>query len=372
MKIVSLSYTNTSGYQDPEKWLLRIDFYTGVLDQLAIRHAVHSIEQINYQGALKRNGVQYHFLNFKKAKQYFPGKLHRFIKALQPDVILLNGLIFPLQVIQLRLKLGSAVKIILLHHGEKPFKGMKRVIQKMAGTCVDAYLFTSAGFGKEWVGNGIIRHQHKIYEVIQASSVFVPQNKMQSRAVNNILHAVVFLWVGRLDANKDPITVVKAFIQFARLQPEAVLYMIYQTEELLNEIHCLIQDSPAAASSIKLVGKVEHRELQNWYSAADFIVSGSHHEGSGIAVCEAMSCGCIPVLTDIVSFRGMTGAGKCGFLYKPGDTVSLLQALAKTSTLNLEDERNKTIQQFKNELSFEAVAGKIEQVIKSVTKQDRH
>ena len=109
--------------------------------------------------------------------------------------------------------------------------------------------------------------------------------------------------------------------------------------------------------------------MQYWYSSADFIISASHYEGSGVAVCEAMSCGCIPILTNIQSFRKMTGPGpqgsvsKCGLLYEPGDDEGLLKILLQTDTLNMEEERNKVLQQFNTELSFEAIAKKINAII---------
>ena len=115
--------------------------------------------------------------------------------------------------------------------------------------------------------------------------------------------------------------------------------------------------------SDQLVGKVPHHQLQSWYNSAIFIISGSHYEGSGIAVCEAMSCGCIPVVTNIMSFRKMTGPGKCGFIYEPGNEQELLEVLLQTRELDIEKERTKVLAQFKAELSFEAIAGKIDRVI---------
>lgn len=364
MKIVSTSYVNTREFTDPEQWLGRIDFYTGILEELSQQHTVESIEQVNYTGMLERKGVKYNFLDFKRSTTYFPWRLHSFIKKLKPNVVLVNGFIFPLQIIQLRLKLGKAVKIIVLHRGEKPYRGIKGRLQKMADKMVNAYLFTSVAFGKEWTTFGNISSQHKIYESIQASSVFYPQDRTLSRSGLQINGDPVFLWVGRLNNNKDPLTVVKAFLAFVELRPGAELYMIYQTEELLNEIKELIQECKSS-ETIKLVGKVPHLKMQNWYNAADFIISGSHHEGSGIAVCEAMSCGCVPVITDIISFQKMTGHAVCGLLYEPGNDRALLKTLLRTPELDMEKERTKTMQQFKEELSFEAIAKKINKVINS-------
>jgi glycosyltransferase involved in cell wall biosynthesis len=366
MKIVSTSYSNTGLFSDPEQWLDRIDFYTGILEELAKGYEVESIEQINYSGQLKKNGVTYHFLNFKKPRLYFPGKLHSYIKKLNPDVVLVNGLIFPLQIIQLRLKLGRQVKIIVWHRSEKPFNGIKKYLQRLADKIVSAYLFTSSEFGEQWIENGNISNRKKVHQLMHGSSVFYCADKVAARKDLLIDESCVFLWVGRLDANKDPLTVVSAFIQFLKFQDKAKLYMIFHTEQLLKKVSDLISSDSKAATAIKLIGRIPHPQLQTWYNAADFIISGSHYEGGGIAVCEAMSCGCIPLLTNIISFRTMTGKGKCGMLYEPGNDKSLLEVLLRTKEMDIENERVKVLQQFKEELSFKAIAKKIELVITSL------
>jgi glycosyltransferase involved in cell wall biosynthesis len=147
--------------------------------------------------------------------------MHRLIKSHRPDVIFVNGLIFPLQIIQLRLKVGKGVKIIVLHRAEKLSTGVKKYLQKMADRCIDAYLFSSVDFGKQWLQNGIIKDNRKIHEVMQASSRFHPQDKTIARSVLHVKGSPVYLWVGRLDTNKDPLTVVTAFIQYLKLEPLA-------------------------------------------------------------------------------------------------------------------------------------------------------
>jgi len=167
MKIVSTSYVNTKSFNDPQKWLDRISFYTGLLEELTKEYEVESIEQINYDGSLRKNGVTYHFLNFKKKKLYFPVELHRYIKNLNPDIVFVNGFIFPFQIIQLRKTLGKAVKIFVLHRAEKPFSGIKGYLQKIADISVDAYLFVSDEFSEEWIKRRIFKNKKKIYEVMK-------------------------------------------------------------------------------------------------------------------------------------------------------------------------------------------------------------
>ncbi|MBD0375211.1 MAG: glycosyltransferase family 4 protein [Flavisolibacter sp.] len=365
MRIVSTSYSKTEEYSDPQNWLKRISFYTGILEELTKQHKVYSIERINYKGKYQQNGVDYYFIQLTNKVIRFPWKMHRLIKKLQPDVVLVNGFIFPLQIIQLRLTLGKQVKIIVLHRAEKPFSHFKKWLQALADKCVEAYLFTAAEFGKEWAERGIIRNQNKIHEVIQSSSFFRPESKQAARSKLGIDGAPIYLWVGRLEKNKDPLTVVKAFIRFHSVHSGARLYMIYQTNELLEEVKALINTNNQISEAIRLVGKVPHDALQSWYSGADFIVSGSHYEGSGIAVSEAMSCGCIPVVTDIISFRKM--ADTCGLFYKRGDENALVNVLEHTLALDIEKERKKVLDEFQKELSFAAIAKKINHIITEIT-----
>jgi glycosyltransferase involved in cell wall biosynthesis len=162
-----------------------------------------------------------------------------------------------------------------------------------------------------------------------------------------------------LNDNKDPLNVVRAFLKFAECSPEAKLYMIYHTEELLPEIYELINSSPNK-EAIELIGKVPHADLLYWYNSADFILSGSHYEGSGTAICEAMSCGCVPLVTDILSFRMITNNGECGVLYEPGNEASLLEVLMQTTQMDVHEKRRLSIEYYKQNLSFEAITGRIE------------
>jgi len=361
MKIISTGYIKTAEFDNPNDWLKRISFYTGILEELAKQHEVISIERINYEGVHQQKGVTYYFIRLKRKVVLFPWRMHRFIKKQNPDVVLVHGFIFPLQIIQLGWVLGKEVKIMVQNHAEKPSSGIRKFLQRIADRYISAYLFTSNEMGIEWVKKGIIGREEKIAEVMEVSADF---SALEKRIDNtSIPGSPVFLWVGRLNANKDPQTVVKAFIRFLAFQPLAKLYMIYQVEELLQQVREMINSSDKAGEAIKLIGQIPNWQLQEWYCKADFFISGSHYESGGVAVCEAMSCGCIPLLTDILSFRKMTGSGKCGLLYEPGNDKALLNILLQTQKMDLQKEKTRVLQQFKEELSFEAIAGKINQVL---------
>lgn len=365
MKFVFASYVFTKEYKSPEAWIDRIKAYTGILEALAKNHQVISIEQIDYEGQYAKDGVQYYFKRFTGVGLLFPRRLHVFIKSQKPDVVVIQSLHFPLQVIQLRLRLGRKTKIIIQNHAEKPFKGIKKYLQKLADRCTDAYLFASNDLGMEWVKDNNLASAEKIHEVMEVSSVFSPMDKAQAKQHTGVTGDPVFLWVGRLNDNKDPLTVVRAFLQLAESKPSARLYMIYHTEELLAEIKELLGRAPQKDSVI-LVGKVPHMDLQYWFNSADIILSGSHYEGSGTAVCEAMSCGCMPIVTDIFSFRMITDNGKCGFLYEAGNEDALVAALKQIQQTDISEKQKSSLEYFRANLSFEAIARRIQEVVASL------
>ena len=366
MRLIFTSYVSVPAFNDPDEWLRRIEGYTGILESLSRHHSVIGIERINFEGVVHRKGVTFHFIRLKKMVARFPRSMHRLIRQLDPDVVFINGFIFPVQIIQLRLSIGRKKKIIVLHRAERPYKGWKKYLQVAADQCVNAYLFTARDFGDEWMRQGIIHDRENIHEIIQGSSRFCVRDKRAARCALSIEGEPIYLWVGRLDKNKDPSTVISAFIRFLKFQPEARLYMIFQTAELLDEMRRMIEKHPDAGKAIRLIGMVAHHELELWYNGADYIISGSHYEGSGIAVCEAMSCGCIPILTNIPSFRKMTGPGRCGMIYEPGNVDDLLLAMQRTISMNIEEEREKVLLQFRDEVSFEAIARKITRVMSSI------
>ena len=140
--------------------------------------------------------------------------------------------------------------------------------------------------------------------------------------------------------------------------------MIYQTNDLLDEVSQIIRNNYVLKDAVILKGKIERTQLAYWYSAADYFVSGSHSDGSGYALIEAMGCGCIPIVTNIPSFRKITDQGKAGFLFEPGNPASLSEMLFGLNSIPKDELIEKVLLQFKNELSFEAIA---RQLVKACT-----
>lgn len=354
-------------FNNPQAWLKRINLYAGILEALALTDTVISMEHINYEGALLKNGVQYFFQPITKNDRKLPLRLHRFIKAMQPDVVVVQSLHFPLQLMQLRACLGKRPVFMVQNHAEQPFKGLKKQATRLADRYVDAYLFASKEMGLKWVKTGCLARADRIHEVMEVSSVFHPIGKPVACSKTGIQNNGAFLWVGRLNANKDPLTVVQAFLGYALQHPQAYLYMIYHTTELLDEIQLTTAAHPAG-KHIVLIGQVPHEELLYWFNSVDFILAGSHYEGSGTAICEAMSCGCIPIVTAIDSFKMMTDNGRCGILYQPGNQHELLNALMQAQQMDKEKKRSAVLEYYNSTLTFSAIASRFRSVAAGISR----
>jgi glycosyltransferase involved in cell wall biosynthesis len=180
----------------------------------------------------------------------------------------------------------------------------------------------------------------------------------------------MFLWVGRLEENKDPLTVLAGLKDFLITHVHAEFLMIYQNDKLLPEIKNYLSQYPSLIEKVKLLGEIPNKELNYYYSAADYFVLGSHYEGSGFALIESVAYGCIPLVTDIPSFRKITNNSTLGALWTVKDSASLKHALEKVLKKDSLEESEKIEQFFKQELSFEAIAAKQMDLIKTLIQKN--
>jgi glycosyltransferase involved in cell wall biosynthesis len=363
VRFIHVSYNHPKPtYTDPGPWLKRIQFSLSIIEALAEYGEQIVFYHIQFKGVVHQNNVTYHFINPARWQLLFPFKLNRIIGSLNPDVVIIHGLIFPWQVFLLCRNLDKKVKVIAQHHAEKPFSDFRRYIQRRADRYIHSYLFASEDLGIQWFNAGQIQDKAKINVVMEASSSFYPIDRTEARSKTKMTGGKNYLWVGRLDANKDPLIVARAFSRAVKDHSEMHLYIIYQSQELEEELKAVVA---TAAENIHLIGKIDHDRMLYWYNGADFIVSSSHYEGSGIAVCEAMSCGCIPILTDIPSFRMMTAGKSIGLLYPVDNEDELVKCLHKSISLDIK-ERSRVLDHFASELSPKSIARKIKETIDAI------
>lgn len=365
MKLIDINYsvTDTSDLQAVIRmYKTSFGYLPYIRQEIDVEVILHSSK---YQ-SVQVDGVNYNGFSMKSGFFHIPFNSHRYIKSLRPDVVLVQGLVFPLQVLALRMTLGNNVKIIAQHHGGKPFTNIiKKFFLKLADKCIDGYLFTANGNAQAWFEQGVIGGIGKCYEVLEASTFLQMHDRQQAKARLHFYDDTVFLWVGRLNANKDPLTVLMGFERFCTNRQGVKLYMIYQDDDMLFEVKQLIDQSKQLKNNVVLVGRVSNDELAYWYSAADFFISGSHNEGSGYALIECMACGCIPVITNIPPFMAITNNGELAIMYNAGDVEGLAVALQNAMHVNKLQMSENIVNHFVSKLSFKAIADNIYNICKA-------
>lgn len=308
--------------------------------------------------SLEHQGIPYYF-----RKDGFDAQLPfwypvipfiRFILSRKPDIVHVQGTHFPLQTFFLKLLAPKQTKIVVQHHGGLEEQGIKSWIKKKMLGFADGFFFTSLQQGESWFKNSWRKKQ--IFSVMEGSTQFQPMAKQKAIAALGLTGSPKLVWIGRLYENKDPLTVLDGFELFCKKYPQARLYMIYHTTDLLAAVKAKIKTSPFLERAVSLVGSCSSQEVEQYLNAADYFVLGSHYEGSGYALCEAIACGCIPVVTNIPSFQMMTNGGSFGGLWEPGNAQAFYRTLLQVVAKDQQTESEKALAYFASSLSFSAIA----------------
>lgn len=290
---------------------------------------------------------------------------HKLVKKHNPDYILIHGLHYGLYSFFLKNILQKKTIIMVQIHGYAPApKGLKKILYGWANKYIDGYFFTGKNNARDWVNNKIFEY-NKVFEIMEGSTNF-KYNPKKTKTNQS------FIWVGRLDKNKDPLTILKAFKKFLNYSPNAKLTMIYNTYELLNEVKVMLNAIKELQEAVTLLGKTDHDKLEVLYNNHQYFILGSHYEGSGYALAEAMMCRCIPIITKIPSYSYMTNNGECALLFTPGNNKELFAALKMTLTLDVEIMELKIAQLFDERLSFRAIANNIYETFEGLSKKKNH
>jgi glycosyltransferase involved in cell wall biosynthesis len=310
---------------------------------------------------LKQDGIEYFLVkdDHRNDLKWYqaPSVFHNKVAENEHDIIHINSFNYTYQASLLKSKFPQS-KIVIQHHAENPRNRIKRVLTKYFSSSSDGFIFSSGEIYYEWLNKKIISTGKKFAEIMEGSSNFTFLNRNEARSKTGLNGKPILLWVGRLNENKDPITILMGFAKLLNDFPEARLYMIFSEDQLKQQVSSFIEQNSLLKQSVKLLGFIDYKNMESYYNSADYFVLGSHYEGSGYSLVEAMSCGVVPIVTDIPSFRMMTNAANIGALWKCGDAESFYKNAKEIINKPLEDESKKTLDYFSNNLSFTAIGKK--------------
>ena len=324
---------------------------------------VSVVQRFHTAASTDRDGIRYEFIVDKEPPWLSTkGAPPSFVDAIakeNADLVHVNGLIFPQLVASLRSKCGPRTGIVVQHHGgEFPIRGSglvglwRRQRWKGGLAAADAISFTAAEQAEPWRAAGVLGNQ-RVIEIIEASTNMREVSRERARTAIGATGAPLILWVGRLTTNKDPLTVLDGLERALPQLGDARVMMVFGDDTLIESVEQRVRTSALLKDRVTLNGRVTHDEMPNFYGAADIYVSGSHSEGSGYALIEAMSAGVAPVVTDIPSFRVIAGDEHAR--WTPGDADGFARALVQTATTNLAARKAAAKERFNRLLSWEAI-----------------
>jgi glycosyltransferase involved in cell wall biosynthesis len=359
-KVAQISFFNDPGDRLPEELLVAWPSLVDVADAVCEAGGCVSVLQAcAHSQHLVRNGVHYFFLPFGRA----PGSrghdaLGELLRTLTPDVCHVHGLDFHPEVLALA-ALAPRIPIVLQDHASRAPRLWRRPLWRRGLSVASGITFCSLEQARPFVDAGLIDSKTELYAIPESTSRFSPGDQADARRRTSIIGDPAVLWVGHLDVNKDPLTVLRGIRDAARVLPDLQLYCCFGTAPLLGEVEeCIAQDL-LLRERVHLLGRVPHERVEHLMRAADLFVLGSHREGSGFSLIEALACGLPPVVTDIPSFRSLTAAGTVGMLWPYGDSRALCASLVQSAARVGPDVRAAVRVHFERELSFAALGSKL-------------
>jgi glycosyltransferase involved in cell wall biosynthesis len=171
---------------------------------------------------------------------------------------------------------------------------------------------------------------------------------------------VVALYVGRLEARKDPLTAIGA-VEQARARGAPLTLLLAGAGPLEPQV------SARAGHGIRPLG---HRDnVAELYAAADLFVAPSRREGMSFALLEAMSHGLVPVVSD--SPGNAEAVADAGVVFAAGDEARLSDQLARLSADPAERAQlgAATRERMRDELSAERFCARMRELYEAVVRE---
>ena len=361
MRVVHVNVVQPQDRPEPEVLLSRWRTVADVAEAVACSGCEVAVVQPFHRDAeVVRGSVRYRFVREPilsgRATGYRPDVIRRAVGDLRPDVIHVNGLDFWRHIPAL-CRIG--VPVLAQDHASRA--GIARRRRRRALARISGVAFTAQEQARPFVAEGSIARDVPVFDVPESSTRFSPGSREDARAVTGVFGDPAVLWVGRLDCNKDPLTVLAAIERASAALPNLQGWFCFHEAPLLNAVRQRIQSSERLAGRIHLLGRTPHAEVETLCRAADVFMLGSHREGSGYALIEALACGAVPIVSDIAPFRALT-AGKIGALVEPGDVDGFARALVTLARRPLADLRRDALAHFNAQLSFERVGARLKAI----------
>ena len=370
MRVVQVNCAIDAQGREPEALLRAWPTVPLVAEAVAEAGAEVTVLQASRFAAEHRHaGVTYRFVAEPRGRRdsagLAPWRMAAAARRMEPDVIHFNGLGFPLHLAAMT-RLG--IPVLVQDHASLP-GGKLGLLRRWSLRGVAGLAFTAAEQAEPFREARELPEGLPIFAVPESSSRFTPDDREEARRATGVSGAPALLWVGRLNRNKDPLTVLEAVRRALPRLPDLQLWCVYSEADMLPEVERTLRGDPALAARVHLLGRRPHSEMEALCRACDLFVLASRREGSGYSLIEALACGTTPVVSAIPSFRALTGNGAVGALAPCGDAAAFAEKIIELAGQPRDQLRAATLDHFQHELSPATLGRKLLEVYSAIAKR---
>lgn len=161
-----------------------------------------------------------------------------------------------------------------------------------------------------------------------------------------------FLLVGRLEHQKGLIDILPAL---SRLHTRNEFEVHVLGDGPLLSL--LEKTLPSSGSAVRLMGSVN--DVQERMSRATALLQPSHFEGLSLSILEALSLGCVPIVSRASSASEIIEDGRNGFLFDVADWRAMLRAMDRFAASDQQAVRRRCIEtsrRFSRSAMFEGMS----------------
>jgi len=318
------------------------------------------LQASHFPAEYQLRGITYRFVAEPRWRRgsgagIMPWRIGAAIRRERPDVVHFNGLDFPFHV---RAACAAGAPVLLQDHASRA-EGRNARFRRWGHEKVAGIAFTARAQAEPFLRKRQLPASAKQFAVPESSSHFTPADRIMARCDCGMHGAPALLWIGHLDSNKDPLTLLHAVRIALAALPDLQLWCAFVGTELLGEVEAVLRADANLAAHVHLLGAVPHAAIETLCRAADLFVSTSRREGSGYALIEALACGVTPVVNDIPSFRALTGDGAVGALVPLGDADALAAAIVDQARRPRDAARTAVRAHFERHLAFDAIGAQL-------------
>lgn len=191
-------------------------------------------------------------------------------------------------------------------------KFMNRIIKFVAGQCT--MVITCSGNNRKILEPIIDRDDVVLIPVGVDTDFYRPDRRSEKKRNELGITGAAVLFVGSLIERKGVDKLVEAIPAILKAHPNVHFYFIgrgYLEARLKEFVYANNLNDKA-----RFLGFVDNETKADYFANCDFFCLPSNSEGFGIVNVEAMSSGCIPVVSDLAVFKDVVLDGKLGYVLK--------------------------------------------------------